>query len=74
MWRGGARKGRIGDATKGKSGGFRYVYLYLEKAETIYLFILYAKNERADLSGEERKVLAAIVKEYKDLYGEKDDK
>lgn len=56
---------------KGKSGGFRYIYLYLERAETIYLFMLYLKNEKADLSSDERKARAAIVRRYKDLYGEK---
>lgn len=70
---GGARKGRIGDlrAARGKSGGFRYIYLYLENAETIYLFMLYPKNEKSDLSGPEKKILAAIVNQYKELYGEK---
>lgn len=70
---GGARKGRVGDqrGSKGKSGGFRYIYLYLEAAETIYLFMLYPKNEKSDLSGEEKRVLATIVGQYKDLYGEK---
>ncbi|MEQ1606949.1 MAG: hypothetical protein ABL999_18955 [Pyrinomonadaceae bacterium] len=40
-------------------------------AETIYLFMLYPKNEKSDLSGEEKKILATIVSQYKDLYGEK---
>lgn len=45
---GGARKGRVGDqrGSKGKSGGFRYIYLYLEAAETITFlcFIQRMKN------------------------------
>ena len=68
---GGARKARVADArgSKGKSGGFRYIYLYLEKAETIYLFMLYPKNEKSDLSGDERKFLASLIRQYEELYG-----
>jgi hypothetical protein len=48
---GGARKGRVGDKAsgKGKRGGFRYVYLYIEIAGTIYLLHFFGKNEKANL-------------------------
>lgn len=71
---GGARKGRVGDKAsgKGKSGGFRYVYLYIEIAGTIYLLHFFAKNEKANLSKAERNEVAKLVKELKRLYGEKD--
>lgn len=69
----GARKGRVGDKAsgKGKSGGFRYVYVYIEIAGTIYLIHFYGKNEKANLSKAERNELAKLVKELKRLYGEK---
>lgn len=69
----GARKGRIGDkaAGKGKSGGFRYIYVYIVIAGTIYLLHFYGKNEKANLSKAERNELAKLVKELKRLYGEK---
>lgn len=69
----GARKGRIGNrsAAKGKSGGFRYIYVYIEIAGTIYLLHFYGKNEKANLSKAERNELAKLVKELKRLYGEK---
>jgi hypothetical protein len=48
---GGARKGRVGDKAsgKGKRGGFRYVYLYIEITGTIYLLHFFGKNEKANL-------------------------
>lgn len=69
----GARKGRVGDksAGKGKSGGFRYIYVYIVIAETIYLIHFYGKNEKSNLSKAERNELATLVKELKRLYGEK---
>ncbi len=44
---GGARKGRVGDkrSGKGKTGGFRYVYVYIEIAGTI-LFTPFLWQER----------------------------
>lgn len=71
---GGARKGRVGDkgAGKGKSGGFRYVYIYIEIAGTIYLIHFFGKNEKANLTKAERNEVAKLVKELKRLYGKKD--
>ena len=69
----GARKGRVGDkGGRGKSGGFRYVYVYIEIAGTIYLLHFFGKNEKANLSKSERNEVAIPVKELKRLYGEKD--
>lgn len=70
----GARKARVGDkaGARGKSGGFRYVYVYIEIAGTIYLIHFFAKNEKTDLSKAERNELARMVRELKRLYGEKE--
>ena len=70
---GGTRKGRIGDRTsgRGKSGGFRYVYVYIEIAGTIYLIHFFGKNEKSNLSRAERNEVAKLVKELKRLYGKK---
>jgi hypothetical protein len=69
----GARKARIGDKSlgRGKSGGFRYVYVYIEIAGTIYLLHFFDKNEKANLSKAERNELGMLVKELKRLYAEK---
>lgn len=68
----GARKGRIGDkkAGKGKSGGFRYIYIYLERNKRIYLLLFYSKNEQDELSSDEKKQIASLVKQLKEIYKE----
>jgi hypothetical protein len=68
----GVRKARIADRknNRGKSGSFRYIYLYLEQAEIIYLFMIYAKNEQGTLSSDEKKIVAFLAEQYKTLYGE----
>ncbi len=68
----GVRKARIADKknNRGKSGSFRYIYLYLEQAEIIYLFMIYAKNEQGALSSDEKKTVAYLAEQYKTFYGE----
>lgn len=68
----GARKGRIGHKSQnmGKSGAFRYIYLFLENAETIYLLVFFGKNEKDDLSSTEKKEIAESVQILKGIYGE----
>jgi hypothetical protein len=64
---GGIRKARCSNPVrgKGKRGGFRYLFLYLEDRDHIHLFYLLDKDEQEDLSGNERKVLQALVTEIK---------
>ena len=47
-------------ANRGKSGAFRY--LYLEKAETIYLLVFFSKNEKDNLSKAERNAHCRVSK------------
>ncbi|MGH9840822.1 MAG: type II toxin-antitoxin system RelE/ParE family toxin [Blastocatellia bacterium] len=63
----GARKGRVADSTqaKGKSGGFRYLYLYLELRGRIHLLFLFDKKDQADLSDEQKKTIASLVETLK---------
>ena len=48
-------KGRMacGDMQKGKSGGFRVMYLVLEQEKEIHLLTLYPKNERKTIDASE---------------------
>lgn len=64
---GGARKGRVADpaSDKGKSGSYRYLYLYLEHRGQIYLLFLFAKNEQSNLTAEQTKLIARWVAEIK---------
>lgn len=69
---GGARKGRIGNpkAKSGKSGGFRFIYIYLPKNDRFYLLAIYSKKEQSDLTPEQAKLLGEVVKSIKKLYDE----
>ena len=64
----GARKGRVADPLSGlgKSGSFRYLYLYLERRGRIYLLFLFGKSEQANLSPAQTKVIAGLVDAIKE--------
>ena len=64
---GGIRKARIADPGrgKGKRGGYRVIYLDLPRVERIYLLALYDKNEKDDISPNEKRILRALVGELK---------
>ena len=60
---GGFRKVRWQDARrgKGKRGGLRIIYYYLTADHQIWFFTLYGKDEAADLTTEEKKVLKKAI-------------
>ncbi|MGH8293646.1 MAG: type II toxin-antitoxin system RelE/ParE family toxin [Gammaproteobacteria bacterium] len=58
---GGVRKLRFGARGKGKSGGVRVIYYYFDLDMPVYALLIYAKNERADLTAEQRKSVAAFA-------------
>jgi hypothetical protein len=62
---GGVRKAWAADPTrgKGKRGGFRYLYYFLEKDVQVFLLMVFSKDEQADLSGEQKKALKKAVNE-----------
>jgi hypothetical protein len=64
---GGIRKARAGNPRrgKGKRGGFRYWYLFLERRDHIHLLILLDKDEQEDLGSQERTTLRRMVAELK---------
>lgn len=61
---GGLRKLRFADKKrgKGKRGGLRVIYYWWTSADQFWLFTLYNKDEASDLSAEERKILADLLK------------
>jgi hypothetical protein len=73
---GGARKARIGDrrSGRGKSGSFRYIYVYLEKPGVIYLLLFYGKNEQDDLEAEQKREVAEFIKMAKEIWEQKNEK
>ena len=60
---GGLRKIRLVDPRrgKGKRGGFRIIYLFLTEQDWIFLLDIYGKDEKDDLTSEEKKVLAGLA-------------
>src|SRR5215813_3648446 len=58
----GVRKARVADpaSSRGKSGGYRYLYLYLEHAGRIHLLYLFSKGEQTDLSPQQKEIIAAL--------------
>lgn len=61
---GGLRKIRIPieNKGKGKRSGARVIYVDVNIKETIYLINVYSKDEKADLTPDEKKALKAVVK------------
>ena len=62
---GGFRKLRWADQRrgKGKRGGLRVIYYYLVADTVIWFFTLYDKEEAADLSPREKRLLKAAVEQ-----------
>ncbi len=60
---GGIRKLRWARAGSGKSGGIRVIYYFHDESMPLYLLAAFGKNEKANLSKEERNLLAKAVKE-----------
>lgn len=63
---GGLRKIRIPMRGRGKSGGSRVIYVDIEIKEVIYFINVYTKNEKDDLTEDEKKVFKAVVKMLKE--------
>ncbi|MBN9558928.1 MAG: type II toxin-antitoxin system RelE/ParE family toxin [Alphaproteobacteria bacterium] len=62
----GIRKIRFAIGNRGKRGGGRAIYVAIKIRDTIYLLTAYAKNQKEDLTAEDKKVWNAVVKELKD--------
>ena len=62
---GGARKLRFKVSNKGKSGGYRIIYVDFISDTVVYLITLYAKSVKKDLSKSEIKDIKRVVKGVK---------
>ena len=65
---GGVRKARVADPMrgKGKRGGFRYLYYYIERDGQIFLLMIFSKAEQAGLTREQKKTLKLAILELKE--------
>ena len=60
---GGLRKIRWAGSGRAKRGGVRVIYYWAGAHETILMLMVFAKNERSDLSPEQKAILRRIVEE-----------
>jgi hypothetical protein len=60
---GGIRKLRWGEEGSGKRGALRVIYFWHVKREILLMLFLYRKSEQKDLSVQQKRVLAKVVRE-----------
>ena len=60
---GGVRKVRFAVGGKGKRGGVRVVYFFHNNTMPVYLFAIFAKSQRENLTRNEQNILAATARE-----------
>ena len=51
---------------KGKRGGARVIYLHIPEADQIHLITVHGKDQKDDLSAEDKKLYRRIVQLLKD--------
>lgn len=62
---GGVRKLRIAREGQGKSGSYRVIYYYYNKNAPVFLFSVYGKNEKANLTAAEKNALYDVIQQIK---------
>lgn len=65
---GGLRKVRVPDPGrgKGKRGGLRVVYLYLPEVKRFFLVAAFGKNEKEDLTPQEKRAFTRVAQAIRD--------
>ncbi len=62
---GGLRKIRVASKNKGKRGGARVIYYFLDEKHRFYLLTIYGKNEMSDLAVEQIKQLRKFMEAWR---------
>jgi mRNA-degrading endonuclease RelE of RelBE toxin-antitoxin system len=62
---GGLRKVRVASKGKGKRGGSRVIYYYLDEKQRFYLLTIYGKNEMSDLTADQKKQLMSFMEAWR---------
>ena len=65
---GGVRKARMALPGRGKSGGARVVYLYLQHRDTIYLIYVFTKGEADNLSAAGKRAVRELAQKTRNEY------
>ena len=68
---GGIRKLRWARSGQGKSGGVRVIYYFHNEQLPLYLLALFGKNEKANISMEEKKLLSKVVRDLVKYWSQK---
>lgn len=58
---GGVRKLRFAASGRGKRGGARIIYYYLDDTMPLYALLAYAKNAKDDMTPDEKRVVTAVA-------------
>ena len=58
---GGVRKLRFAAGARGKRGGARVIYYYLDETMPLYALLAYTKAVRTDMTPDERRTVAALA-------------
>jgi len=58
---GGVRKLRFSASGRGKRGGARIIYYYLDDTMPLYALLAYAKNDQEDLTPDEKRAVSALA-------------
>ena len=67
---GGVRKLRFAALGRGKRGGARVIYYYLDEAMPVYALLAYAKTTQADMTPDERSAVSALAAALKAAWKE----
>jgi hypothetical protein len=62
---GGVRKLRVPASGRGKRGGARVIYYFMNERMPIYALLVYGKNEQADMSPDQRAAAIALIQAIK---------
>ena len=62
---GGVRKLRFASSGRGKRGGARVIYYYLDQALPLYALLVYPKNTKTDLTSADKKAVSTLVETLK---------
>lgn len=63
---GGVRKTRFAIGNRGKSGGLRIIYFYVDSKGRIYMLLAYPKSKQTTLSDEEKSILLKLTTAIKE--------
>lgn len=67
---GGVRKLRFAASGRGKRGGARVIYYYLDETMPIHALLDYAKSATTDMNSAEKRSVAALAAELKKAWKE----